>query len=171
VGAVSIRKEMHYMTIVHIAGIDPGIVHTGLVGITLDSEERTIRVLHHVVEGTDVNEVMKYFSPPLEGAQVFIEKYRDRGTVFNTHTKMRAFELALKNALKGSVLLDNTGVKKVVTRHMLDALVGKLPATNHQDLESAARIALYGALKDPASNSVIYHALVSHVGGRPWQRL
>jgi hypothetical protein len=151
------------MTIIRVGGIDPGLIHTGIVGITLDSQKRSISVLHHIVDGPDVDAVVRHFTPPsvMHDSQIFIEKYRDRGTVFETHINV---------ALKNAKLLDNTGVKKVVTDRMLEIIVGSLPTTNHRDLEAAARIGLYGALKDPAANSVVYHALIDHLGGRSWQR-
>jgi hypothetical protein len=160
------------MTIIRVGGIDPGLIHTGIVGITLDSQKRSISVLHHIVDGPDVDAVVRHFTPPsvMHDSQIFIEKYRDRGTVFETHKEMRAFETHINVALKNAKLLDNTGVKKVVTDRMLEIIVGSLPTTNHRDLEAAARIGLYGALKDPAANSVVYHALIDHLGGRSWQR-
>jgi hypothetical protein len=161
------------VTIVHISGVDPGLVNTGIVGITLDSDKKTIRVLHHVLQGTDLDAALRHFTYPslMADSRIFIEKYRDRGTSFTTHSEMRAFETKLKGVLPQSVVLDNTGVKKVVTGKMLDAIVGKLPTTNHRDLESAARIAIAGALKDPVDNRVFYEALTAHKEGQPWARL
>jgi len=155
------------VTIVHLTGIDPGLVHTGVVKLQLNNLERTINVTSVVVLGPDAAAVKSVVG---QAPNVFVEKYEDRGTSFSTHGEMRAFERDLTAAIPRAQLLSNTGVKKVVTETMLDVIVGKLPTTNHQDLESAARIALYGGLKIPEINSVLYHLAIDHLAGRSWAR-
>ena len=101
---------------------------------------------------------------------VFVEKYEDRGTTFTTHSEMRAFETQLKRLVPHIVLLSNAGVKKVVKDDMLERLhCLNFPTTNHRDLQAAARIGIYGALKDPAANSLIYQYLIDSVRGESWQ--
>jgi hypothetical protein len=156
------------MTIVHLGGIDPGLIHTGIVSLRLDSQRKTRRVLAEIVDGPNTQLVDDYCSVLLQGADIFIEKYEDRGTVFGTHGEMRTFESQIKAAIPRAKILSNTGVKKVVTDLMLDAIVGDLPTTNHKDLESAARIAILGGLKVPEINSVMYHLLIDHIKGESW---
>lgn len=154
------------MTIVHLGGIDPGLVHTGVVGITLDNLKRTIRVRSHIINGPNPGAVAAAVD---QRATLFIEKYEDRGTVFSTHNEMRVFEVALKSALPRATVLSNTGVKKVVTEQMLRVLgLTGFRTTHHKDLESAARIAVFGGLKDPAINAIFYQALTSYTDGQPW---
>ena len=74
---------------------------------------------------------------------------------------MRAFEQELKRALPTAKLVDNTGAKKIVTRELMELLdVWKFPTTNHQDLQAAARIALFGALKDTGLNRALYNLTI-----------
>ncbi|AYD86152.1 hypothetical protein SEA_BURRO_9 [Microbacterium phage Burro] len=155
------------MTMIHLNGIDPGLVHTGIVSLQVDSQKRTHRVWHQVVDGPDVEAVRD--SPILVGTRIFIEKYEDRGTVFETHAEMRKFETNISNALPGAKVMSNVGVKKVVTDKMLAILIGDLPATHHKDLESAARIMIAGGLKDPVVNSVLYHLMIDHLAGASWR--
>ena len=155
------------MTIVHLNGVDPGLVHTGVVDLLIDNQKRNIRVQAHVIDGPDVAAVAAKVD---RKALLYIEKYEDRGTSFDTHSEMRTFETLLRKELPHATVLSNTGVRKVVTDMMLSVLVGDLPTTNHKDLESAARIALYGGLKIPAINSVLYHATIDHLAGRSWAR-
>ena len=158
------------MTIIHLGGVDPGLVHTGLVSIRADSQKRTCTVLTEIIDGPDVERLQSLSSAVLADAKIFVEKYEDRGTVFSTHSDMRVFETKIMSALPHATLLSNTGVRKVITEQMLDAIVGQMPTTHHKDLESAARIAIAGGLKDPKINSVMYHLLLDHVRGESWRR-
>ena len=155
------------MTIVHLGGIDPGLVHTGVVSLLVDSQQRAISVSSHVVNGPNAGQVAAAVD---KRATLFIEKYEDRGTVFTQHSDMRKFEVELHKLLPKATILSNTGVRKVVTEQMLRVLgLTGFRTTHHKDLESAARIAVYGGLKDPAINAVFYQALTSYTDGRPWQ--
>ena len=155
------------MNIVHLGGIDPGLVHTGVVNLTIDSRGKTVTVHSHVVNGTLAGAVAAAVGGQ---ARVFIEKYEDRGTVFETHSEMRKFEVELHKLLPKATILSNTGVRKVVTEQMLRVLgLTGFRTTHHKDLESAARIAVYGGLKDPAINAVFYQVLTSYTDGQPWQ--
>ena len=160
------------MTILTWTGVDPGLVHTGIVTVTLDNYARTVSVHHTVIQGADADTVADYLTNSQDLGAVFVEKYEDRGTTFTTHSEMRAFETQLKRLVPHIVLLSNAGVKKVVKDDMLERLhCLNFPATNHRDLQAAARIGIYGALKDPATNSLIYQYLIDSVGGKPWQTL
>ena len=45
----------------------------------------------------------------------------------------------------------------------------QFPTTNHRDLQAAARIGIYGALKDTRANSLIYQYMIDALGGNPWK--
>ena len=151
-------------------GVDPGLVDTGLVTITLNNEDRSIHVMATALRNTDAETVADYLTNSQDLGAVFVEKYEDRGTTFKTHSEMRAFETQLKRLVPSIVLLSNAGVKKVVKDDMLKRLhCHDFPTTNHRDLQAAARIGIYGALKDPAANSLIYQCLIDSVRGEPWQ--
>ena len=150
------------MSIITIIGIDPGLVHTGVVMIKIDTIKNVHRVEHHTVDGDDprATAAWVHHRDPSQFAHIFIEQYIDRGTVFSTHSKMREFETELKRAIPGAKLVKNTGVKKVVTDTMLKLLdAWKFPTTNHRDLQAAARIGVYGALKEPELNRAFYNVV------------
>ena len=160
------------MTILTWTGIDPGLVDTGIVTITLDNTERTVHVIATALRYADVDTVADYLINSQDLGAVFVEKYEDRGTTFTTHSEMRAFETQLKRLVPSIVLLSNAGVKKVVKDDMLERLhCLNFSATNHRDLQAAARIGIYGALKDPGANSLIYQCLLDSVRGEPWRTL
>ena len=79
---------------------------------------------------------------------------------------MRSIEAALKRSLPSVEILDNTGVKKVVTKPLMQLLdCWDFPTvTHHQDLRSAARIALYGGLKDQEINSLLTKIVMKQLG-------
>ena len=158
------------MTILTWTGVDPGLIDTGIVTITLNNEDRSIHVMATALRRADAETVADYLNNSQDLGAVFVEKYEDRGTTFTTHHEMRAFETQLKRLVPHIVLLSNTGVRKVVKDDMLNRLhCLDFPATNHRDLQAAARIGIYGALKDPAANSLIYQCLLDSVRGEPWQ--
>lgn len=160
------------MTILTWTGVDPGLVDTGIVTVTLDNTEKTIHVMATALRNTDAETVADYLNNSHDLGTIFVEKYDDRGTVFTTHNEMRKFEVLLKKLAPQIVLLSNMGVKKVVKDDMLERLhCSNFPSTNHRDLEAAARIGLYGALKDSHANSIIYQALIDDVRGKPWLSL
>ena len=153
-------------------GVDPGLVDTGLVTITLNNENRSIHVMATALRNTDAETVADYLTNSQDLGAVFVEKYLDRGTTFSTNSEMREFETLLKKLVPSIVLLNNTGVKQVVKDDMLRRLhCYDFPTTRHRDLLAAARIGIYGALKDPAANSLIYQCLIDDVRGKPWRTL
>jgi hypothetical protein len=70
---------------------------------------------------------------------------------------------------RGTVLL-NTGVKKTIKRPLMELLGcwAFTTTTHHQDLRSAARIALYGMVKNDTLNQVLYSVVRDHLEGRTW---
>ena len=155
------------MSIITLIGIDPGIVDTGAVTFILDTEHLVLIVSAGKLPGSDPAPIEEYVKlNTRDQTFTFVEAYRDRGTVFNTHGTMRQIEAALRRSLPGVQILDNTGVKKVVTKSLMQLLgCWDFPTvTHHQDLRSAARIALYGALKDPELNSFLTQIVMKHLG-------
>jgi hypothetical protein len=74
---------------------------------------------------------------------------------------MVTLEQELKRALPKAKLIDNTGMKSVISPAMMKRIgvwsFGQ--STHHQDLRSAGRIGLYGAVKEDDLNRVIYDFL------------
>lgn len=156
-----------------IHGIDPGLVHTGLVTLQLDTRNKGIFVEHLVVDDEDVNhaEAVKQHLIDLryDTSRVFIESYRPRGNTFSTDPYMRALLHEFRRRFPQATVLDNTGVKKVVRKPLLRELgLDKFPTTHHQDLEAAARILVYGMLKDDDLNAVVTTIVKDKLAGNPW---
>jgi hypothetical protein len=155
------------VSIITLNGIDPGIVDTGAVTFYLDTEQLTFAVTAEKLLGSDPEPIEAYVTLHSgDRTLTFVEAYRDRGTVFNTHGTMRNIEAALRRSLPGVEILDNTGVKKVVTKPLMQLLgCWDFPTvTHHQDLRSAARIALYGGLKDQDINSLLTQIVMKQLG-------
>lgn len=156
-----------------IIGIDPGLVHTGLVLMRFDKKRRTITVEHAVLNGPDATGAAQWVNTHTESGFLrlgFIEAYRPRATAYSTDDKMVKAVSAFKQSFPRFRVLDNTGVKKVVRRPLLE-LIGAWnfsTPTNHQDLRSAARIGIYGALKEEDSNHLIADVVRDHLNGRDW---
>jgi len=157
----------------HFIGVDPGLVHTGVVGFVFDEAAHRLRIWNVVVDGIDIPEIRRMtleVSVPV--AHVFIEAYRPRSH-FNTDARMVTGVSELAKAVPNSKVINNNGAKQIVKSGIMHTMeVWKFTqATNHQDLRSAARIGLYGALKDKTLNRVIYDYLTDALDGRPWSRI
>lgn len=163
------------MTVYRVVGIDPGLVHTGLVVTEWHTGTELIARSHEVIQGATrqdhVDQVVETLSGLGKLDRVFIESYRNRGNSYGTDPAMRELMQMLRAATTRwpVSVLDNTGVKKVVRAPLMKAVgLTGWPTTHHQDLESAARILLYGMLKDPDLNQVVAEAVIAHVDGRGW---
>ena len=164
------------MSVTHIVGVDPGLVHTGVVSMVFDSTNRTIQVDHEAVVGPDATAVTlwamgrrtKKVQPYWVKPDIFIEGYRPRSH-FTSDKRMVEAVSNMRAASKGRVL-DNTGVKKVIRQKLMELLgVWKFSTvTNHQDLRSAARIALLGMAKDDALNQLLADIVRDHLNGQSW---
>lgn len=145
----------------HFIGVDPGIVHTAGVALSIYPKSRAMATTLLVVDGIVPDELDKMISwvnsSPVP-AGVFIEKYRPRSN-FQHDTDMIAGVDYLKRGCRNSEVLDNTGVVKTIRPNLLKLLnLWNFPQrTHHQDLRSAARIMLLGMLKDPEINEAMYH--------------
>lgn len=167
---------------VTLTGIDPGIVDTGLVTIELDAAAFTWRVYHEVVSapmqrnGFEVSvkpealDRVSRFANHGDGTLrlVGIEAYRQRGYNQRQDAEMLELVRALHETVP-SKIVDNTGIKKVVTEGTLKLFkCSRFPGTNHADLKSAARVALMRGLKDPNINTVIAMFMLDNLKGQPW---
>lgn len=156
------------MHVTHVVGIDPGLVHTGLVSLMFKHDDRSILVLDRVIAGPDAAATKA--AVPLHGVtpHLFIEGYKPRSNLA-TDTEMVKAVQAMRAAMHATVLL-NTGVKKVVRQPLMELLgVWKFSTvTHHQDLRSAARIALLGMLKSEHLNRVLTTVVTDHLEGRTW---
>lgn len=165
-----------------LIGIDPGIVDTGLVALSLDPASRRLVIDSKV--WTDVTtkhgqsikvdeKFLQHFSETLDAfhdkPNVFIEGYRSRGKNIVQDRKMTVLVHALQEAAGECKVVDNTGVRKVVKEGLLALMhINRWSATNHADLKSAARIAVKGALEDKDLNVVIADYVRDTLKGDLW---
>ena len=157
---------------VSVLGIDPGIVTTGAVYLELDSSFRHVITRYEAFDGIkpdSIKEAIRW-TQRLPYDAVFIEAYRPRSH-FSVDADMVVAVNRLKSLIPNSRALNNTGVTKVIKPHLLQALqVWRFPTkTHHQDLRSAARIALYGLVKNPEWNPVLAAFITDLVDGKPWK--
>lgn len=156
------------MNPITIVGVDPGLVNTGVVGLIFSPATRRVAVLDVAILGIDVFPTVE-FVQRIRADRVFIEAYRPRSH-FDTDARMGEGVNKLRRAIKGSVTLNNTGVKQVVRQPLMELLHcwSFNTRTNHQDLRSAARIAILGMLKDPELNELLATLVTDHLDGRHW---
>lgn len=156
----------------HATGIDPGLVHTGAVSMLFKPDQRKIIVDHLVVDGVEPASVEKLYDWTRlnnhAASNIWIEAYRPRGHL--SGDKRMVEGVARIRATVGGKVLLNHGVKKVVTQDLMELLgVWKFTTvTHHQDLRAAARILLFGMLKDAEMNALITRVVMDHLTGQPW---
>jgi hypothetical protein len=143
-----------------VTGVDPGLVDTGIVHFSFYPESKEIKV----APTTDLRELV-YRN---QKRKYFIEGYRPRAHM-STDKDMVELVAHIRQMCKGTVL-DNTGVKKIVGQPLMELLGVWLfkQTTHHQDLRSAARIAILGMLKDEEMNELIADIVRDHLEGKPW---
>lgn len=160
------------MPVLHIVGVDPGLVHTGCVRLVIDTDDKSIDVSHSVISGYDAKRVAAWIyadewtdSTP----HVFVEKYAPRSN-FDTDERMVTGELGLRRSIPDAILLRNMGIKTIVTPKILQVLgLTKFrTASHHQDLLSAARIAVLGMMKNTELNRALSDIVRDHIDGRVW---
>ena len=159
---------MDYLTAM---GVDPGLVHTGVVTLTLDRGRREFFTDHRVLDGVgpvalSELEDLRAGWLPHKGAS-FVEAYRPR-SAYDSDARMG--KAVSDIAARGFLPINNTGVKKVVRRELLEALGlwNFTTATHHGDLRSAAYIMLYGMLKDPRMNEYLAQFATDYLIHAPW---
>ena len=154
-----------------VIGIAPGIVHTGVVIYEIYPLDLAISISYGVYEGVAADYIVNSLnaSPKVDLSTVFIEGYRPRSH-FSTDARMVAAVSELRKALPGSKVLDNTGVKKIVTPALIRLLQSDRwsISTHHDDLTSAARIAVLGMMKDPELNMVLADFVRDSIHNSPW---
>lgn len=131
-----------------IAGVDPGVVHTGTVVLRMDLVRGSVHSWSRAFSRAPALEIADYlygFGP----TSIYIEDYNPRQN-FNNDVRMVQAVGSLRQAMPGSKVVDNAGSTTLVTRDLmtlLDVWNFSTP-THHQDLRSAARIALFGMIKN-----------------------
>nr|DAL38053.1 MAG TPA_asm: hypothetical protein [Caudoviricetes sp.] len=102
--------------------------------------------------------------------QTFIEAYRTRSS-FGGDARMFALVTDIKRSLPRSKTIQNFGVKKVIKQPLMELLdLWKFDMkTNHQDLRSAARIALLGMVKEDVLNKIVFDMIEADKAGHPWK--
>lgn len=153
----------------HVGGCDPGIVNTGCVSMKFMPWKREIFVWHDVVLGMSGRQVNDAFTSHLGNMRsLWIEEYRPRSNL-NSDKRMVEGVREIRQATGGTVLL-NHGVLKIIKPELMQLLgVWKFSTvTHHQDLRSAARIALLGMVKDEHLNRLISRIVRDHLNGQTW---
>lgn len=159
------------MSMTHIVGVDPGLVDTGAVALRFDPIDEIVLIQHAVLPAPATLELRVWLNA-LPGPYVpktYIEQYRPRQRM-NTDVRMIQLEQEIRSQIPGAVFLPNMGIKKVVTEdlmRMLQVWTWKT-TTHHQDLRSAARIALLGMMKDSWTNELLADVVKDHLEGRTW---
>ena len=142
-----------------VAGIDPGLVNTGVVRMIIHTDKRMVLIEPSVYVGIPADTIRTNFNGE---DTVFVEAYRQRSHFSEDTEMLEGIRELMSKLPKKSKLLDNSGVKKIITEEMLHVLnLRKFPgaASNHQDVKSAARIMLLGMAKDPELNPILYQML------------
>ena len=159
------------MTVAHVIGIDPGLVDTECVSLVFRPGLKTLIIEHEVVSGTDVDAVsdwVHHASRP-KTKHIFIEAYRPRMKLDSDQRMVQA-EQELRRALPDAKVLPNMGIKRVIPQQLMEVFgVWSWPTvTHHQDLRSAARIAMLGMVKEPRLNTAMADVVRDYLEGRPW---
>jgi hypothetical protein len=158
------------MSIPQIVGVDPGLVHTGVVSLVFKTSVRRVEVGHTLVVGPDAGAVAAWIRGNGQHPRIYVEQYRTRQHLSSDMRMVKA-ELDLRQALPGARFLPNMGIKRVITQDLMDVLeVWRFPTpSHHQDLRAAARIALLGMVKDDDTNAVLAAVVRDHLDGNPWK--
>ena len=158
------------MTALNLIGIDPGVRDTGLVHFKIDFQLEQIEVIsgawsgvtvyekHHAYTNPDfLDEIAGYCQNIGIPSYIGIEGYRQRGLNTRQDAQMLHLVQDLKATIPKSVVVDNTGIKKIVTNDLLKLLNASRfdQVTNHADLKSAARVAIRRGLQEPVVNSTL----------------
>jgi hypothetical protein len=156
-----------------IVGIDPGLVHTGVVLLRFTPSAKTIEVDHSVIDGPDADATAVWLTTHLvydTMGRLFCEEYRPRSHL-NSDKRMVQAEQQFKSRLPRLELINNTGMKKVVKRAFMErlGLWSWTTKTHHQDLRSAAMVLLYGMFKDEGLNRLLADFILDHINGNDWK--
>lgn len=154
--------------VARVVGVDPGIVHTGVVSLEFKPGP-VLYVDHDLVTGLDADLVAHWIGS-LKNTSVYVEQYKPRQRL-NTDVRMVQAEADLRRSILGARFLPNMGIRRVVPQQLMEALGlwTWTTTSHHQDLRSAARIALLGMMKDDHQNRVIADMVRAYVDGTPWE--
>ena len=160
------------LSMTHVVGIDPGLVHTGVVSMVFIPADKELVVRHLVVDGPDPEAVKEWVAnthPNLKPF-IFVERYVPRQRL-STDERMVKAEAAFVAGMPDARWIRNTDVKRVVSPELMQLLrVWQFPTvTHHQDLRSAARIGLYGMMKFTELNKILADFVAAHLDGNPWK--
>jgi hypothetical protein len=138
--------------------------------MVFDEDTRKVVIDSVVIDGPNgvaVAEWADRFSGP--APKVYIEQYRPRQK-FSTDARMLAAEREIRQAFMRAKTLSNTGIQRVVTQEMMQMLnvYTFRTVSHHQDLRSAARIALLGMLKETSTNKLLADVIRDHLDGDSW---
>lgn len=159
--------------VAHVFGVDPGLVDTGVVSMVFKPNLKTLCIEHAVIPGTNADATEEWISKldlHTGVRRVFVEKYVPR-LKLNSDARMVEMERDLKRALPDAQFLPNMGIKRVIPQQLMDVFgVWSWPTvTHHQDLRSAARIALLGMVKEQQLNKVLADVVRDHLEGQAWR--
>lgn len=171
-----------------LQGIDPGIVDTGMVSMVFDFSAKTLTNTGRTWTGVATRRGHSLHVSPVFLTQIlkvtegdnpkkgdysrytYIEGFRNRGRDSHQDQTMTVLVQSIQRQLAGSRVIDNTGIRKVVTRDLLQLFeVSRWPRTNHSDLLSASRVALKGALEDPELNQLIASVVMEQHERETWE--
>ena len=156
----------------HVVGIDPGLVDTGAVRLLIQPDQMMVE--SRAFKPADLPELEHWVRPMgLDKPHIFVEKYRPRQNM-GTDVSMVKLEQDITEMLRSrganriAMLQSNVGIKQVVSQPLMEVLQlwRFSTATHHQDLRSAARIALLGMMKDDQLNTVLANVVWAHLNGK-----
>lgn len=149
-----------------LAGIDPGVVDTGWTVLEISTNRLEYSIYSGAFTGKCVQRLNDLTALRDKDTRLFIEKYVPRNT-FSTSQSMVELQQDLRGVFPRADFVNNQGSKQIVTDTMLRTL-GLFTfeqVTHHQDIRSAARIMLFGALKDELLNRELARLLINVIDG------
>ena len=167
-------QEFEDVTRFRFVGVDPGLVDTGVVAIHIDTLAHVFAPVATLAKGLDAEEltqaIERTWSPGYTYSHfTFIEKYRPRSH-FNTDNRMLEGVREFSKVVDNPVVLDNMGIKKIVLPNVMKTLGlwQFSTSSHHQDLRSAAAIALLGMIKNGRLNALLYDILEDTYTANRW---
>lgn len=165
-----------------LIGIDPGIVDTAIVSLYLDPIRKRWQITTQVwsnvtrregqtrvVDSGFLEELKEFVEHESTIPEIFIEGFRNRGRDMRQDQDMVNLVQTINRTLKGSKIVDNTSIKKIVTEPLLKLFqMNRFPGTNHADIKSAARVALRGGIGDDFLNRILADFVRDNLTGEKW---
>ena len=151
-------------------GVDPGIVHTGVVTFRFSEKDRRFAIDSEVIAGLDVLALTRLLNAVAVTGPIFVEAYRPRSHFYTDQQMVEAMG-QIRQINSRIKVISNNGVKKIVKpelMHRLNVWTFR-QRTHHDDLRSAARIGLLGALKEEGLNLLLTNFIIDNQEGRLWR--